>query len=243
MTQERSLEVTDTDEGVRDLVSEIRDLLRAMADPQRAPAQQRYMKSSLPFHGIAMPELRRRVSALISEPVNRLDAAGWKQGVLLLWDEAGHREERYAALILARHRLYRSPAQRVASLALYEHLIRSGAWWDLVDETSHLVGGVLATHRDEVSPIMRDWARDADVWLRRAAILSQLDHRELTDTDLLFDCIEPSLDDPDFFARKAIGWALRQYARTDPGWVRSVVVLLDDRLSPLSRREALKNLG
>lgn len=242
MTQ-RSRDATVADPSVRDLVTEIRDTLESLADPLRARAQQRYMKSAMPFYGIAMPDLRRTVTTLVSEPQNRLDAVGWKQGVLLLWDGARHREERYAALVLARHRLYRTPAQRVASLSVYEHLVRTGAWWDLVDETSHLVGGVLATHREEVSPIMRDWARDDDVWVRRAAILSQLDHRELTDTDLLYDCIEPSLDDPEFFARKAIGWALRQYARVDPDWVRSVVILLDDRLAPLSRREALKNIG
>jgi len=90
--------------------------------------------------------------------------------------------------------------------------------------------------------LMRAWAVDGDPWIRRTAILSQLTFREDTDTALLRDCIEPNLDDPSFWIRKAIGWALRQYARTDPDWVRDTVAGYGDRLSGLSRREALKHL-
>ena len=81
-----------------------------------------------------------------------------------------------------------------------------------------------------------------DLWLRRSAILSQLTFKEQTDTQLLADCIEPNLEDTSFWIRKAIGWALRQHARTDPGWVRQAVAGYGDRLSGLSRREALKHL-
>ena len=231
-----------TAERVRDLVGGIRTALVAAADPTRAAAQQRYMKSRMPFHGIAMPQLRRLVTQIVSQRDHRLDADGWRQAVLRLWDRATHREERYAALVLARHRLYRTPAQRVASLAVYEHLVRTGAWWDLVDETAHLVGAVLAADRPGATPVIRGWARDEDRWLRRCAIISQLDHRDSTDTDLLFSCIDANVADPEFFVRKAIGWALRQYARQDPDWVWASVQHWGNRLSPLSRREALKPL-
>jgi 3-methyladenine DNA glycosylase AlkD len=93
-----------------------------------------------------------------------------------------------------------------------------------------------------MAPLMRQWAGEEDLWLRRTAIISQLTFKERTDVGLLGDTIEPNLDDRTFWIRKAIGWALRQYARTDPDWVRETVAAYGDRLSGLSRREALKHL-
>jgi len=90
---------------------------------------------------------------------------------------------------------------------------------------------------------MRAWSRSRDMWKRRTAILCQLSFKSDTDLTLLYDCIEPNLDDREFFIRKAIGWALRQHAWTDPGEVRRYVTRNKARLSPLSVREALKNIG
>jgi 3-methyladenine DNA glycosylase AlkD len=84
------------------------------------------------------------------------------------------------------------------------------------------------------------------MWLRRAAILSQLSSREQTDRQFLLDCITPNLGDHEFFIRKAVGWSLRQYAHSGTAaadWVRRMVEELGPGLSPLSRREALKHLG
>ena len=119
----------------------------------------------------------------------------------------------------------------------------TGAWWDHVDEVaSHLVGGVLAGHRDDVTPVMRAWAVDDDLWVRRTSVLCQLNHPTDTDVDLLRDVVEANVDDRSFWLRKAIGWALRQHARVDPAWVRAYVDSLGDRLSGLSRlRPALPN--
>ncbi len=93
-----------------------------------------------------------------------------------------------------------------------------------------------------MTPIVREWATDDDLWLRRTAIISQLTFKEQTDLALLREAIEPNLSDTSFWIRKAIGWALRQHARTDPDWVRAVVAEYGERLSGLSRREALKHL-
>ena len=90
-------------------------------------------------------------------------------------------------------------------------------------------------------PRMRSWSRDKDMWKRRCSIICQVNRKRETDLDLLFDCIEPNLSDRDFFIRKAIGWALRDLAWTDLDTVESYVAHNHDRLSPLSRREALKN--
>ena len=155
--------------------------------------------------------------------------------MLELWDRANFREERYAALALAGHRRYREH-QQVHTLELYEHLVRTGAWWDLVDETAgHLVRDLLLAHPEEVTPVIRAWAVADDLWVRRSAIICQVGTRERCDQDLLADAIEDNLDGStrttpplsaygrEFFVRKAIGWALRDHARTDPRWVLDFV--------------------
>ena len=164
-----------------------------------------------------------------------------------LWDGATYREERYAAMALTRHRLYRAH-QDPATLGLYRHLVVSGAWWDFVDSlASHNVGDLLAAHPAEVTPVVRDVGRR-----RRPVAAAHRDAsasctaRTSTDVDLLRDALEANLEDSrhgrEFFVRKALGWALRQHARVDPDWVRAFVAEHEDRLSGLSRREALKHL-
>jgi 3-methyladenine DNA glycosylase AlkD len=90
---------------------------------------------------------------------------------------------------------------------------------------------------------MLSWSRSDDLWKRRTAIICQLGFKDRTDTDLLYACIAPSLASKEFFLQKAIGWALRQYAWVHPAEVRRYVRLNQPRLSALSRREALKNIG
>lgn len=226
----------------KELVEAVRRGLAEAADPDRAAAMQAYMKSAMPFHGVPAPAARRVFrAALGAHPV--ADRETWTDTVRELWDGATHREERYAALALARHRSYRTYLDP-ASPPLLEHLVRTGAWWDLVDDVaSHLVGAVLLAHHDETAPIVRSWAGSDDPWLRRTAVICQLGAQDRTDAELLTAAIDANLDDRDFFVRKAIGWALRQHARVDPDWVRSFVAQRSDRLSPLSQREALRHLS
>jgi 3-methyladenine DNA glycosylase AlkD len=122
-------------------------------------------------------------------------------------------------------------------------MIVTGAWWDHVDAVSHLVGAVLLAHPAELGPLLREWSTDTDRWLRRTSIICQLGFKARTDTDLLATVITANVSDREFFVRKAIGWALRDFARTDPDWVRQFVSAHVAELSPLSRREALKHLG
>jgi 3-methyladenine DNA glycosylase AlkD len=226
----------------RPLVDAVRAGLAEAADPARAPAMQAYMKSAMPSYGVALLTVRAVTrAALAAHPLP--DREAWTGTVTALWDEAGRREERYAALALAG-----SPSahrwQDPATLALYRRLVVDGAWWDLVDDlATHKVGPVLRSHRAEVTPMILDWSRDEDLWLRRTAILSQVGARGETDPGLLAACVEPNLADRQFFVRKAIGWALRDYAYTDPAWVAAYVDRAGDRMSGLSRREASKHLA
>lgn len=227
------------------LVEQIRSSLAAAGDRERAAGQQAYMKSAMPFHGVTSPELKRIVNPLLRAHAPA-DRAIWEGTVRELWDGATHREERYAALALAQHRSARG-WQDPDVLDLHRHLTVTGAWWDLVDETAtRLVGAVLLAHREAVTPVMDAWAVSEDLWLRRVAILSQLKHKAQTDTGLLERCVVTNLEDSrfgqEFFIRKAIGWALREHAKTDPEWVLALVWTHDAGLSNLSRREATKHL-
>ena len=223
------------------LVQAVRDELRAAADPSRAPQMQAYMKSAMPYLGVAVPRVRVIVRAVAKSrpPDTTGDLA---DTALTLWREAEYREERYAATALtgvsAARRL-----QTTALLPVYREMITSGAWWDHVDEVSHRVGALLVAFPDEVAPVVAGWAHDDDRWLRRSSVICQVGLKGTTDTRLLTGPMIANLDDRDFFLRKAIGWALREYAKTDPDWVRAFVAEHGDRLSPLSRREALKHLG
>ena len=228
------------DAGTLD-VAGIRAALAAAGDPERAAGQQRYMKSAMPYRGVTSPEVRRVLRPFLAA-FHPADRDSWEADVRELWDGATHREEWYAAIAVARHRAARA-WQDVDTLPLHRHLIVTGAWWDVVDEiAAHLVGACLAADRARVTPVLRAWAVEDDLWLRRTAVLAQLRHKGDTDLELLSDAIDVNLDDTSFWLRKAIGWALREHARTDPDWVRAFVAARADRLSGLSRREALKHL-
>lgn len=223
------------------LVAAVRAALAAGGDPERAAQQQRYMKSALPYRGFASPELKRLLRPLLAA-YRPEDRASWEATVRVLWDDAEYREERYAALAVARHRRARAWLGP-ESLPLVRHLLVTGAWWDLVDETAqHLLRPALEAHPAELTPVLRDWATDEDLWVRRAAVICQVGRGDATDTDLLRHAIDANVDDPTFWLRKGVGWALRDYAKTDPAWVRAEVERHGQRLSGLSRREALKHL-
>jgi 3-methyladenine DNA glycosylase AlkD len=223
------------------LIREVRAALKKAADPEKAPQMQAYMKSAMPFRGVTGPIQKGLWRQIF--PAHPLTAAGWRDVTLSLWREAAFREERYAAIALtdlARYKGFRD----TSALPMLEQMIVTGAWWDLVDPlATHHLGDVLRTDRQGVSSLMRRWADDPDMWKRRAAILCQIRFKRDTDLDLLFACIEPNLSHTDFFIRKAIGWALRQYAWTDPKAVTRYVKANRDRLSGLSVREALKNIA
>lgn len=228
------------------MVTAIRDALSEVGDPTRAAAQQRYMKSALAYRGLTSAELTSLLRAVLTTTPVPTERHQWERAVRMLFDEARFREERYAATALAHHRSTRA-WQDPHALELHRHLIVTGAWWDHVDAVAtRCVAPILAAHRGAVTPILRAWAVTDDLWLRRSAIIAQLPHGAATDTALLTDAILANVQGTaygqEFFVRKAIGWALRQYARTDPDWVREFVAEHQDRLSGLSRREALKHL-
>lgn len=223
---------------IGDAVAFVQAALAAVADPEKAGPMAAYLKTDQAFYGVQKPARR----PILRELVRRFppaDRSAYEATVRALW-VLPHREEQYLALGYARS----FPDHvRARNLPLYRDLIVTGAWWDLVDEVApRLVGGALEADRADVTPEVRSWISDDDRWLRRSSIIVQLTHGDRTDTDLLSAACSANLPDPDFFIRKAIGWALRQYARTDPDWVRAFVAEHGDEMAPLSIREATKHL-
>jgi 3-methyladenine DNA glycosylase AlkD len=224
------------------LIVEVRAALEKAADPLKAPKMQAYMKSTMPYRGVSSPEQKAIWKAVFAaHALSSRDQ--WQRVALALWREASFREERYAAIALTGLRQY-APHRTMTSIPMFEEMIVTGAWWDFVDWIAgRQLGEILRGEPSRMSKLMRRWSRDPHMWKRRSAILCQLGFKRETDLKLLYDCIEPNLEDKQFFIRKAIGWALRQYAWTDPREVKRYVKANKSRLSGLSVRQALKNVG
>lgn len=194
------------------------------------------MKSAMPFLGVRVPAVR---TVTRSAARGHTDAETLVDAAVTLWREARFREERYAALTLMALKPLRGDARL---LPVHEEMIRTGGWWDLVDEVAHRLREVFDADPERMALEMRVWADDADLWIRRAAIISQLGRGRVTDRDVLAYAILANIADSEFFVRKAIGWSLRDLGKHDPEWVREFVSQHPE-LSALSRREALKHLG
>lgn len=218
----------------------IRNKLAELADPERAPDMQRYMKSEMPFHGVPA-QARRTVCKKIFKNFAPWDSAKWRDSILELWRGAEYREERYAALDLIDWKPCR-PFHVWDAVPLLEELIITGAWWDYCDSMTGILGNILRSDPNRMRKLMLAWSCDDNIWKRRSSILCQLRFKEDLDFEFLQRCIEPSLESGEFFLRKGIGWALRDYAWTRPQLVKDYVEKNSDRLSALSRREALKNM-
>jgi 3-methyladenine DNA glycosylase AlkD len=220
----------------------LHDRLKEAADPARAPGMQAYMKSTMPYLGVSTVPMR----AVCRETFAGLDwpgSAAWQEEVLAIWRGASFREERYAAIELTGVRAARA-FQHTEALPMYEEMIVDGAWWDHVDAiATQRFWEILRNDRAAMRKKMLGWSDDKDMWKRRSAILCQIKAKAATDLDFLYACIEPSIGSSEFFLRKAIGWALREYGWTDPAEIRRYVAANEARLSGLSRREALKNIG
>ena len=227
------------------LIAALRAAFAAHADAAQAAPMQAYMKSALPFYGVAAP-LRRRLTADAVKAHPSQDTAALVRTMRALWRGARFREERYAAVELPRLGRVHPKLVNLELLPLVQEMITTGAWWDLVDDISgNVLARLLERHPAEVKPLLRRWAKGDDLWLRRAAMLV---HRsidaETFDAALLYETILPSIGDgkfaSEFFIRKGIGWALRERSYAAPDEVRAFCREYAAQLSPLTRREGLK---
>lgn len=219
------------------LLARLTTVYPAAADAARAQEAAAYMKGVAPFLGIRTPD-RRALSRTVLSGTPRPDEADCTAIALRCW-QLPEREYHYFAVDYLRRYAGRCTS---GFLPVVRDLITTVPWWDTVDAlAAHVVGPLVAADPKLVA-VMDEWIGDDHLWIARTALLHQLRYKQATDAERLFRyCLRQS-GHPDFFIRKAIGWSLREYARTDPEAVRGFVEDARGRLAPLSVREALKNI-
>lgn len=224
-----------------DFCDAVEAALATLGSAERRAPMQAYMKQRFAFLGVQTPQRRAATMPLIRairapEPAWLLDTA------TALWQRT-EREYQYVAVdLLARH----YGQLRLADVPALLTLARDKSWWDSVDGLAGVVGDVVrAARRGDLRAqrVMDAALEHADFWLRRIAMLHQLGWRADTDVERLFGYARQLAPEAEFFIRKAIGWALRDFARHDPAAVRGFVAQMGEALSPLSRREAMKHIG
>jgi 3-methyladenine DNA glycosylase AlkD len=221
-----------------EFVGAVQSTLEPHRDAEKAAPMERYMKNRFLFLGLKRPEFQPLVKPLLAAAKPVADEAWLAETARLLW-ALPEREYQYTALdLLARY----EKRLTATSLPLLRELIVTNSWWDSVDGVVGTVLSPLTLRLPALQVSMDAWSRDDNFWLRRAAILHQLKHHKATDSARLFAYCLANATDPEFFIRKAIGWALRTYAYTDPLAVRAFVEANKTQLSGLSVREALKHL-
>jgi 3-methyladenine DNA glycosylase AlkD len=215
--------------------------LAARADPARVEDMQRYMRDQFPFLGVPAPQQRAAWRAATADVARRLPEPVVVEAVLDLWARP-EREHQYLACALAnRHGRppVRGPVPTAAFLDTVETLLTTRPWWDTVDAlATHAVGDLVRAH-PALRRRMDTWLVGDDMWLTRSALLHMIRWRAATDADWLFSACLAQGAHRDFFVRKAIGWALREYSKVDAAAVVGFVDDHPDDLSGLSRREAL----
>lgn len=210
--------------------------LTAVSVPDKAEPMAAYMKGQFVYLGVAAGD-RRGVSKAITKWAKSADPDALLTYVAALWHEP-EREFHYIGMDAIRAG---AKHLRSTDLPAVRDLITRTPWWDTVDSLAvHTVGTMVSNHAELVLE-MDDWIESEDIWIARTAILHQLMYKERTDVNRLFTYCEMRMDHADFFVRKAIGWALRQYARTDADGVLAFVKTHENELSGLSKREALKH--
>jgi 3-methyladenine DNA glycosylase AlkD len=223
-----------------DQLAPIEAALRHLADAEQAVHMRAYMLDQFTFLGIRATPRRQALRGL-----PKLTA--WTAPDLLaladkLWD-LPEREFQYVAVdLLAKHHRQLNPD----NLPHLLELVQRKPWWDTVDGLAGVVGDILLRARPgqpDVQRAMDAWLRHPSLWVRRVAMLHQLGWKAHTDERRLLNYALALADEPDFFIRKAIGWALRDHARTRPDAVRAFLAQHAQRLSGLTRREAAKHLA
>ena len=207
---------------------------RENANPENAFFMKKYMKDKFSFLGIKSPE-RRAITSAFFKNYNRPDLNSIENIVRKLWDME-EREFQYFAMDLVEKGLKKMVQN---DIQLFEYLVVNKSWWDTVDFiAANLIGKHLSNFPGLIEQINKKWISSENMWLNRTALLFQLKYKNDLDTKLLKQNILKCRDSKEFFIRKAIGWVLREYSKTNPVWVSEFVD--STTLSPLSKREALK---
>jgi 3-methyladenine DNA glycosylase AlkD len=216
----------------------LRRRLEAASAPDRAELMSAYLRNQFPFLGIGAKDRRAatRPTLVAAKTASTDELIAFAAAC---WEEP-EREFAYVACDVLRTQ---APRLEPRHLDAVRSLLTARSWWDTIDPLATRTVGTMVRTNPELVGTMDRWVHSDDFWLARTAILHQLLFGEATDAQRLLSYCEARAGDDEFFIRKAIGWALRQYARVDPAAVRTFVVAHDGELSGLTKREALKHLN
>jgi 3-methyladenine DNA glycosylase AlkD len=219
------------------ILARLTETYEAHRDPAQAAPMEAYMRGQFPFIGLKQADqsrLNRQILGGTGQPTE----ADLTTLARRCWQRP-EREYQYFAVGYLRRWVPTLPASP-GFLTVVEPLITTKSWWDTIDALAQHVVGPLVTTYPKLQATMDDWVIRDNLWLARTAILHQCRYKDRTDTDRLFGYCLARAGDSEFFVRKSIGWALREYSKTDATAVRTFVTQHAGELSPLSRREALK---
>lgn len=213
-------------------MTDIFKTLRAAADPDKALQMSAYMRNQFDYLGIPTP-IRRKLSSDYLKGIDKR-YVDW-DFVFVCWQQA-EREFQYLACEYLRKLLPMLTPNDIPDL---RKLATTKSWWDTIDSLDTIIGDI-ALRYPQVNKTLLAWSIDTNFWLRRIAIDHQLSRRDKTDIALLTTIITNNFGQKEFFINKAIGWALREYSKTNPAWVRDFIARNRDKMAKLSIREASK---
>lgn len=219
---------------MENIVNELQGPFRQHRNAGKAISMSRYMRNQFRFFGIPGP-VRSSISKTYLQYFTHINAKDLSACIQILW-EMPEREYQYFcldAVIKAKKQWHPDLIEDI------EYMITHKSWWDTVDTLAgSIVGKFMLRYPEKKEPTINRWRNAENIWLIRTALLFQLKYKDQTDQPLLFSLVEQHAGHEDFFIRKAIGWALREYAKTRPD--EAIRFIQTTPLSPLSRREALK---
>jgi 3-methyladenine DNA glycosylase AlkD len=214
-------------------IEKLAALFEENRNEENAGPMKKYMKEHFPFLGIKSP-LRKELEKQFFKETEILKKPFDKDFVTQLW-EKDEREYHYTAITYIGKFIKKLPKDAISFL---EELITTKSWWDSVDSIAPLVGELARRYPEMVEGNINGWSVNDNFWLRRTAILFQLKYKHETNEGLLYDYIVKNADSKEFFIQKAIGWALREYSKTNPVSVKEFIE--GNKLAPLSVREGSK---
>lgn len=216
---------------------DLENVFQEHRNPENAIAMENYMKNHFSFFGIKTENRRMIFKAIWKQ--NQQEVSENARNIAKELYSKSQRELHYCAIEILMKELKKKYQKE--DISLIEFLITTNSWWDSVDVIAkYLLGEYLMQYPDETEKVIQKFSDSENMWLNRSAILFQLAYKQKTNTDLLFALCQKHSDSNEFFIRKAIGWALREYAKTNPSAVKRFVET--NKLKPLSEKEALKNM-
>ena len=212
---------------------EIKKLFEEQSDEENAISMSKYMRNLFKFYGIPTPKRKAIYKDFLKEE---------KKSKKIDWDfldkcyEDEHREFQY---LVSDYLIAMNAFLTYEYIPKIKKYIKSKQWWDTIDFLDRVIGEI-GLRDNRVDDLMLDWSKDDDFWIRRIAIDHQLCRKEKTNTELLEKIIVNNFGSDEFFINKAIGWALRDYSKTNPLWVKEFLNKYQDKMDNLSIKEASK---